>query len=369
VVALRERVHGDLSSWMKLDTGLDLEYRINHYRANLPIATDVPQAAAGEIDIPPEVFERNIDEYGLGAWLELAMDLGRGVRLVPGLRLDTFLLAGEPRAALDPRLVGKWQADAKTLWKAYAGTFHQAPAAEGFDAAFGNPDLKLEYAIHTGVGIERKLTDVLSLESELYWVGRRDQSTRVDTVVRNQDGTLRRLNFDSVQIGHTYGLEVLLRHEITRHFFGWASYTLSFSEQRRHPGDDWQLTGFDQTHNLTLVGSYHFDSGWEVGTRFRAVSGRPTTPIVGGTFDADAGGYVPLTGDFRGTRTPFFHQLDLRGEKTWTFDTWSFSAYLDVQNVYNAENPEATQWDYRYRQSSPIRGVPILPTLGVKGTW
>jgi TonB family protein len=369
VFGLRERVHGDVNSWMKLDLGVDSEYRINHYKVKLPVATDLPGGGAGEIDIPPEAYERNIDEYRLGTWLELAMDVGRGVRLVPGLRFDTFLLAGEPRFSLDPRLVGKWQADAKTTYKAYAGTFHQAPQAEGFDASFGNPDLQLEYAIHTGVGVERKLTDVLSLETEAYYVDRRDQSTRVDTIVHNPDGTLRRLNFDSVQIGHTYGLEVLVRHEITRHFFGWLSYTLSFSEQRRHPGDEWELTGFDQTHNLTLVGSYHFDSGWEVGTRFRAVSGRPFTPIVGGTFDADAGAYVPVTGDRRSARTPFFHQLDFRGEKTWTFDTWSFSAYLDLQNAYNAENPEATQFDYRYRQSSPIRGVPILPTLGVKGTW
>ena len=78
---------------------------------------------------------------------------------------------------------------------------------------------------------------------------------------------------------------------------------------------------------------------------------------------------MPVAGETRSTRTPLFHQLDLRAEKTWTFDTWTFSAYLDVLNVYNAENPEATEYDYRYRESAPVRGVPIVPTLGVKGTW
>ncbi len=369
VFALRERVRGDLDDWLKLDSGLDLEYRINHYAIKLPVATDIPPTGGGEVDIPPESYERSIDQYGLGAWLELAMDLGHGVRLVPGLRFDSFLLAGEPRFSLDPRLVTRWQADAETTYKAYAGVFHQAPAAEGFDAAFGNPDLKLEYALHTGVGVERKLTHDLSVESEAYYVGRHDQSTRVDTVVMNPDGTLHPINFDSVQIGHTYGLEVLVRHEITRHFFGWISYTLSYSSQRRHPDEDWQLTGFDQTHNFTLVGSYRFDSGWELGARMRAVSGRPTTPVAGSTFDADSGAYVPMQGEFRSERTPFFHQLDLRAEKTWTFDTWSLAAYLDILNVYNAENPEATQYDYRYRESTPVRGVPFVPTLGVKGTW
>jgi hypothetical protein len=64
-----------------------------------------------------------------------------------------------------------------------------------------------------------------------------------------------------------------------------------------------------------------------------------------------------------------FHQLDVRIEKTWLFDWWRLGLYLDVLNVYNAENPEMTFYDYRYRESAPLRGVPILPTLGIKGSF
>ena len=53
----------------------------------------------------------------------------------------------------------------------------------------------------------------------------------------------------------------------------------------------------------------------------------------------------------------------------WAFEAWQLSAYLDVQNVYNHENVEATQYDYRFEDSVPITGIPILPTLGVRGTW
>ena len=368
VFGLRERVKGDLYEWLKLDTGFDLEYRINHYKVNRPIADDI-NPTGNEVDVPPELFERSIDSYGLGAWFELGIQAPYGLTFVPGVRMDTFLLAGEARVSFDPRLVTKWQADPMTLYKAYAGLFHQAPSAEGFDAAFGNPDLKLEYALHTGVGIERKITQDLSVEAEGYYVGRRDQAVRVDDVVMNPDGTLRLLNFDSRQTGYTYGLEVLVRHDITRHFYGWIAYTLSLSEARREPEDDYDYTGFDQRHNFTLVASYRFDSGIEVGTRMRAVSGRPVTPVVGSTYVADDDRYDALRDDFRSARSAFFHQLDLRVEKTWTFDTWTIGAYLDVLNIYNAENPEATTYDYRYRESAPVRGVPILPTLGVKGSW
>ncbi len=368
VFGLRERVVGELTPWLRLDTGLDLEYRINSYKLRLPIADDIPEFG-NEVDVPPETFERQVDSYGLGAWIELALDLGHAVRLIPGVRMDTYLLAGEPRISFDPRLVARWQADPRMAYKAYAGIFHQAPSAEGFDAEFGNPDLELEYAVHTGIGAERRLTRALTLEGEAYYVGRRNQATFVPHVIRHPDGSISPIGFANEATGFTYGLEMLLRHEVTKNFYGWLSYTLSRSEQRRRPGFDSIPTNFDQTHNFILVASYRTDGGWELGARMRGVSGSPKTPTEGATYDADDDDYRPLRPERRSERGPFFHQLDLRAEKTWLFDTWSIAVYLDILNVYNAENPEATQYDYRYRNSASVRGVPFVPTIGVKGQW
>ena len=86
-------------------------------------------------------------------------------------------------------------------------------------------------------------------------------------------------------------------------------------------------------------------------------------------YDADTNGYVPVLGEARSARRKLFQQLDVRAEKTWLYDTWSLGVYLDVQNVLNIENVEATQFDYRYRESSPITSVPLVPTLGVRGRF
>ena len=43
--------------------------------------------------------------------------------------------------------------------------------------------------------------------------------------------------------------------------------------------------------------------------------------------------------------------------------------FLDIRNVYNAANPELTMWDYRYRHSAPLRGLPIWPAFGASGTF
>ena len=108
---------------------------------------------------------------------------------------------------------------------------------------------------------------------------------------------------------------------------------------------------------------------FELGARYQLATGRPDTPRIGATFDADGGDYRPVNGALRSVRRGTFQQLDLRAEKTWLFERWSLGLYVDVQNVTNAANVEARQWDYRFRQSAPVTGIPLLPTIGVRGTW
>ncbi len=146
-------------------------------------------------------------------------------------------------------------------------------------------------------------------------------------------------------------------------------HTLSRSEQWDTTSQTFVPVAYDQTHNLTVVFSYKFFAGWETGLRFRFTTGRPITPVLGATFDADSGGYAPVYGAPGSLRDVTFNQLDLRVERVFTFDWWKFSVYLDVQNVYNAPNPELTLYNYNYTQSAPLRGIPFLPSLGVKGEF
>jgi len=365
---VRERLWGKLTPRLHLDTGFDLDYRVTRYDLHIPNSQDVRDPGF-MIDVPPELVQRAADIYALGAYLEVAWDVGAGLRLIPGLRTDVYLLNGESRASLDPRVVARWQALPRTTFKGYVGLYHEPPPPEGLDNTYGNPSLSLERALHTGVGVEQQLTRNVSLELEGYHIGRDQLAVFTTDTVMRPDGTLERLNFVNDGTGQTWGLEVLLKHKVTERFYGWLSYTLSHSTLRRHPDEAAAPTSFDQTHDLIAVASYRLRGGWELGARFRLSTGRPQTPIVGSTFDSDRNQYQPLRGDRNSARRATFSELDLRLDKTWLFDTWSFGAYLDVINVYNAENAEATQYDYRFRDTAPVRGVPIVPTLGIKGQW
>ncbi len=85
--------------------------------------------------------------------------------------------------------------------------------------------------------------------------------------------------------------------------------------------------------------------------------------------DADAGRYVPIPGANNSARNPLFHQLDLRLDYRLTFPQWKLSFYLDVQNVYNQPNQEGSTNNYDYTQQAPLTGVPIFPSLGIKGQF
>jgi len=367
VAGLRERVSGKLAKNLRLDTGIDIDDRVTHYDVNIPLAQDIRTPIAA-IDLPTQNISRSVDVYGFAAYLELAWDLGP-LRIIPGFRGDAYLLNGKDRASLDPRLVVRYQLAEPTVLKGYVGLFHEPPAPETLDNQYGNPDLELEQAVHTGLGFEQALTKNLELDGEIYTIQRSDLAATTPDVVTEPDGTLRRLNFRNTGHGATYGLEVYLKHKVTDRFYGWLSYTLSRSVVQNRPDEIEAPTNFDQTHNLVAVASYRLGKGWEAGLRYQFSTGRPMTPAIGATYNSDRDIYLRLNGDLRSARAASFSQLDLRIDKTWLFDLWSFDLYLDVINVLNSDNPEATQYDYRFRDTAAVRGVPIIPTLGVKGQW
>src|SRR5690606_26099486 len=81
--------------------------------------------------------------------------------------------------------------------------------------------------------------------------------------------------FSATGSGRVYGTEWMLKYKADKRFFGWLTYTLSRSERRANPDDAQRLFDFDQTHIASILGSYQLGAGWELGARFRLVSGVP----------------------------------------------------------------------------------------------
>ena len=144
---------------------------------------------------------------------------------------------------------------------------------------------------------------------------------------------------------------------------------MSKSERRDHPGDPWRLFQYDQTHILTILGSYKLPLRFQVGLRFRYASGNPFTPVAHAYYDVNSYVYVPLYGTPYSARMPDFHQLDLRVDKSFLFNRWKLLVYLDIENLYNAASVEGITYTFDYRRPRYLNGLPFLPVLGARGEF
>ena len=61
--------------------------------------------------------------------------------------------------------------------------------------------------------------------------------------------------------------------------------------------------------------------------------------------------------------------MDLRIEKKWQFETWRLMAYMDVWNAYNNPSVEGVDYNFNYASEVKSTGVPILPSLGMRGEF
>jgi hypothetical protein len=313
-----------------------------------------------------------------GAYVELQFAPSPTFHLRPGLRVDVSGATGT--AIVSPRMTADWSPWPGGTMKFGVGYFTQPALDERVSVA---PELlflaervardgqgpRPERAVHVGVGIEQRLSPWITLSVEGFYKSIRDAVVgfpSLDLLIAGERvNTFDGLRYDGQ--GRVFGAEILLRHRQGERFFGWIAYTLMRAERRDGPGAPWRPFEFDQTHILTAVGSLRLGRGWELGARFRYVTGRPTAfsrsltvGLTGPTLAAGSESWLD--------RVPDFHQLDLRVEKQWTHDWGRVVFFFEVLNVYNRINAEQVTWDADHAVSYPS-GVylPIIPNVGVRG--
>ncbi|MBI5542978.1 MAG: TonB-dependent receptor, partial [Deltaproteobacteria bacterium] len=356
--------------------GLDIVFNRTDIHFTAPgVIPDYRSFPGADPIAPPMTIARLMHESSWGFYNEWDLKLGDRLTVMPGLRVDEYWVGKRLKASADPRLLVRFKLfdqtpiGVGTTLKGTVGHYSMPVDAFNVDEEFGNPDLGIPKAFQTSLGFEHKFTDVIDLDVTGFYNRRYDLVAGSSKVKVLPDGTVKPEYFNNDGLGRAYGIEVLLRHNLTEHFFGWLAYTFSRTEEKVRSDDSFLPGNYDEPHILTAVAQYRFGNGYSVGARFRLVSGRPFTPYNGSVYDSDANRYYSLSADPRSGRNPLFHQLDLRADKEWLFDLWKFGVYLDVQNVYNASNVESWQWDYRFRERTGIPGLPILPTLGLKGSF
>ncbi len=366
---LRSEIRSKIAPGLALISGLDVQHSTATVAIRMP-----PMPAGGEA--PSPFFGRPANTLAFDAsWFRPAgyvlaeLKPRKDLTILPGLRADYASDAGGEKGArwdVSPRVLARYDVHPefpKTTLTGGVGVYRQPPQPWESVTPYGTPGLRTSRAMHYGAGFEQELTRALSVSLEGFYKDLRGLVVQGDAGSSTASGA----RFANTGTGRVYGAEILARWKNDGRFFGWVAYTLSRSERKDGPDEPTRLFSMDQTHIFTALGSYKLGKGWEVGARWRYVTGNPYTPYVGGIGDLDAGGYSAIAGAPWSARSEAFHRLDVRVEKTWRIGAGSVSAYLDLQNVYNRQNPEGRSYNYNYAKSQPLAGLPILPVLGLRG--
>lgn len=315
----------------------------------------------------------------------------------PGLRVNAFTGGGGGAFAVDPRLIARWSPHERVSLHLGAGLYSMPtlPTAEqGSSLLFGNGGnttirfldklvlpgalgyldarialepyarVRAGQALQLSAGFHARLTDTLGLDATYFY-----RRAREPVTVRVFNNSVPQL-FSYENGSVTQGLEVLLRKDLSGRFFGWIAYTLMRSQaggfdvsgrlHLREPGD------FDQRHNFVALVGVKLPRRWELGARFRVVTGLPYTPVIGSVASESPPRFTyPIYGETNAARLGTFHQLDIRVDRTWVYKRTIVAAYVDIQNLYNRQNPEGMLYSDDFKAVRAVVGVPILPVVGV----
>jgi TonB family protein len=372
----REELALKVAKGVKVNTGTDYQIFPYDITVRSPKPPSFGQPESGPFS-SRQILEVSEKQTGVrqGWYADAEILPTERLRIVPGIRVD---YARDTRKTdISPRLNARYdllpggigpngKPRKRTTIKGGVGYYYQPPQFQESNAIYGTPGLSSNRAIHYALGVEQEVTSHLDVSLEGFY---KDFDNLVATG-RPNDG----VQYTNNGLGKSYGLETLVRYKPDKHFFGWVAYTLSRSERKDYPGDKPYLIPYDQTHNLTVLGSYRLGRGWEFGARFRVVSGSLITPVrrppsLPSIYAADSGAYVPFEGQPFSERLPLFHQLDLRLDKRWQFKNYRVSTYLDVYNVYNKAGVEGIAYDYNFARRINQTGIPFLPSIGVRGEF
>ena len=305
------------------------------------------------------IIPANTISYNPEATTKAALFLQTSYRIVDpliinaGLRYDYFALTSENN--FSPRISLSYNITDKTIFNLAWGRYYQSPASYQVAPDVRNLSLKSSYATHYIAGIEQRFGYDTKASIEIY-------HKELSNLFVDPDSSNLLLNTGS---GYAQGIEFALQRKFTNGFVGSASYSYSISKRRDYELSTLYDFEYDRPHILNLIFGLEIGNGWQIGAKFQYASGNPYTPAHGVTEKNNT--FFVVEGETNSARYPDYHKLDIRIDKQFIFESWSFSIYLDLWNVYNRDN--IISYSFRADTNGEILTIPrydmgITPILG-----
>jgi hypothetical protein len=357
-VEARDDLGYKVSSELKLRAGDEARWNVSDVKVKFP-----GQPAEGEpppanfSTLPLVEYMKKVDSSVAAAYAAADLRPTGALTVTAGVRLDRYFHLAKntvsPRLQLSQALGDRWTV------RAALGSYSQ-PLQQGESVPTNlDPELATQYVL----GADYKLRDGVTASLSGFYTDRQRLVVR-DPVLMKTDPLDAYVNRG---YGRSYGTELLVRARFDN-LFGWVAYTLSRSDRIAQPDGPRYLFDFDQTHNFIALASYT-RGPWQFGARWQYATGTPMTPIIGATYQSDANVFIPTYGGLNTDRVGAAHQLDVRIDHKWHTDHVEIAAFLDVQNAYAHAQVLGYNYNFDYSQKKALTSLPILPAIGIRGTF
>lgn len=324
---------------------------INYELVNYNNSTFFKRVIAG---VPSLIdYDADLSLHKYGAFVQASKDLfKKRLTLSGGIRLDGNSYDDEmsnPLPQLSPRLSASYHLSDRMNLNFNSGIYYQLPTytALGFveNDEFVNKNNNLKYIqckhLVGGWDYSTPKNAKISIEGFYKQYANYPFSLRDSVSLANVGADFGVIGDEpvvSVSEGQTYGLEVLLQQKLYKGFYGIVAYTLSWSYFKDKNGV-FVPSSWDNRHIANLTLGQRLKRNWEVGIRYRYVSGSPFTPFnqsvsaLVEVWDINPGG-VPDFDRLNTERVNSYMELDMRVDKKWFFKRWNLNLFLDIDNLF-----------------------------------
>jgi hypothetical protein len=306
----------------------------------------------------------------MAAWADASMQLTPRLSATIGSRVDYYTYVDEVRVA--PRLAATLDLGGGATLAASGGRYWLAPSPIWLAGDASNWDnLKPFRVDQLVIGFQKLLRDDLKLQLEAYrkayhayptrvWRPQAVLSSGVESAHADIPFGLEPLTSEGT--GSAVGIELFLQKRLsTSPVSGTASLSLNSTEFTALDGIS-RMGAFDLPLSAQLAAGWRPNPLWDLGLRFRVASGLPRTPYIA---SGPREGQLDFSRYNDHGRMPVFHALDIRADKRWVWRGVQVTTYLDIQDVYNRNNPIAYVWDGRTHAARYEKAIGILPSLGI----
>jgi len=367
----------DVASWLTARAGLEARHRtlINgRFPFHLIPSSDPAFGPADSVNAE-------------AAWI--ALDLRAGpLRVTPGVRVDQYdaelYHASAHHRSVDPRLAIAAALPGGARAELAGGLYTAPPQVSIFDSHFVIGPLPMTDGSASAAGTVRGKQVELSLHTPLgggldgsfsaYYRNTRYPvdfaMAHVPFVTGSPCDSFNAPEFVYRDLDtRAIGFEAMVRGELGRTITGWLSYSLTRIDRDfgfvQLPGD------YDQRHTLNATAQWRHGR-WLFGASGHLHTGRPVPyPQLAVCSNGFVGSVVSAD---RLRRLPTNYRLDLRAERSYTFDGWEMRLFFELQNA--TFTPEVINYELqtdnyadpsRYHVGQATLLVP-LPLIGMEVT-